>query len=280
MFDVDSETLFTAAAAGVTTIAVSIFTLNVELGYSPVSKLLIVGCFLTGVFALTQRTHDRQLTVFGYGVIVVSAVVLFFETVSTFDLGDGVTVIGLLAIATALFLARYALDADNHLASGQRATYALGVVTTVTVGILVADVVTGGLAYELRLNDNATISQEHEQLSVGSLTATNPTPLPEAVDTPQYQSCTVGNWTAYRPPRDGPERHPVGSDIHVDSGYNEHILSYSTKSYPVRLHLRAANIAGEPISIMHTTECPATDTGAPRVAVFEANDDHPTARPV
>jgi hypothetical protein len=280
MFDVDSETLFTAAAAGVSTIAVSIFTLNVELGYSPVSKLLIVGCFLTGVFALTQRTHDRQLTIFGYGVIVVSAVVVFFETVSTFDLGDAVTVVGLLAIATALFLARYALDADNHLVTGQRATYALGLVTAVTVGVLLTDIVTGGLAYELRLNDNTTVSQEHERLPVGSLTATNPTPLPEAVDAPQFQSCTVGNWTAYRPPRDEPERHAVESDIHVDSGYNEHILSYSEQSYPVLLHLRAENITGEPISIMRATECPATDTGAPRVAVFEANTDLPTARPV
>lgn len=282
MLDLDSETLFNAAAAVITTVAVGIFTLNVDLGYSPVSKILLVVCFLTGIFALTQRTAEHQLTLLGYGVVVVSLLVLFFETVDTFDLGDAVTVLGLLAIAVVLFGSRFVLDADNRFVTGRQATYALGVVVVVTVIVLMADVATGGLAYELRLANEVTVPEsDREQMRVGSLVVTNPTPLPERVDWPRFAVCTAGNWSAYRPTTDEQdERPPIHVDLHVATGYGDHVTSYGSATYPAELHLRGKGIGGETFPVERTDRCPVSDTGKPYIAVFESGSDRLSARPV
>lgn len=282
MFDVDSETLFNTAAAVVATLAVGIFTLNVDLGVSPVSKVLLVVCFLTGVFALTQRTADQQLALLGYGVIVVSVVLLFFETVNTFELGDGTTVLGLLVVAAALFASRFGLDADNRFVTGRQAASVLVVATLLTGTVLTADVATGGPAYDLQLEDRVTVpDDDRRQMSVGSLVATNPTPLPERVETPRYAVCTAGNWSAYRPPADERgERRPVHTDLRDTADYNDHVMSYSSRAYPVELHLDGVAVGGETFPVERTDGCPDTDSGRPYLAVFEMTGDRPGVRPV
>lgn len=282
MIDVDTETLLNTAAAVVTTIAVGIFTLNVNLGYSPVSKMLLVVCFLTGIFALTQRTTDQQLAMLGYGVIVVSLLVLFFETVSTFELGDAVTALGLLVIAAVLFASRLTLDADNRFVTGRQATYALVAVAFVTGTVLTMDVATGGLAYELQLESEVTIPEGvQEQTRIGSLAVTNPTPLPERINEPGYAVCTAGNWSAYRPSsEERDERPPVDSDLHVEAGHSDHVMSYGSTDHPVKLHLEGQGLAGETIPIKRTDGCPDTNTGDPYLAVFESSGDRLGVPPV
>ncbi|MFB6157430.1 MAG: hypothetical protein ABEJ34_06280 [Haloferacaceae archaeon] len=282
MRDVDPKTLFDGAAAVVTTVAVGIFVFNVDLGYSPVSKLLSVVCFLVGIFAITQRTDDRRLTLLGYGVVVVSLVMLFFETVGTFDLGDSVTVLGLLAIAAVLFGARFVLDADDRFVTGRQATRAFVAVALLTGTVLAADVATGGLAYELRLGNEVTVPEgEREQVRAGSLVVTNPTPLPERLDGPRYGVCTAGNWSAYRPSTDQrDERPPIHADLHVETDHEERVMGYSSATYPVELHLEGPGLAGETIPVERTDGCPDVDTGAPYLAVFESSGDEPGVRPV
>lgn len=282
MVDFDSDTLFNGAAAIVATIAVVVFVVDVEFGYSPVSKFALVVLFLAGVFALTQRTSDHQLTLLGYGVVVVSAVALFVETVNTFDVGNALTVAGLLAVAAVLFWVRTRVDENDRFTTGRQATLALVVVAALVAGILVVDVASGGPAYELRSQSEVTVpDSDRNQLRVASVVVTNPTPLPERVDAPNYAVCPAGDWSAHRRSTDSGERQrPVHAHLNVRDGYNEHVLSFSEKTYPVGLYLDGANLTGETFPIQRTDACPESETGAPFLAVYEAPDDRPSARPV
>lgn len=282
MVDIDSETLFNGAAAIVTTIAVLFFILNVEYGYSPVSKTALVVLFLAGIFTITQATDDRQLTLLGYGVIVTASVGLFFDLVNTFNVDSTLTVLGLLLIAAVLFSVRTRLDEENHFVTAQQAKYLLAAVAVLAIGLLAVDVVTGGLQYELHPSSEIEIpAEQHTEIRVASVIVTNPTPLPERVDTPRYRVCTAGNWSAYRPPsREGEPQRDVRADVHVEDGYNEHVMGLSSKSYPVRLHLDGANLEGETFPVQRTTTCPETETGPPYLAIFEAPEQRTNVRPV
>lgn len=282
MVDINSETLFNGAAAIVSTIAVLFFILSVDGSYSPVSKISLVLLFLAGVFAITQRTDDHQLTVLGYGVIVTSSVALFFDTVNAFGADNALTALGLLGIAALLFSLRTRLDEDNHFVTGTRATYALGVVAVFAVSVLVADVATGGLAYELQPeNEIEYADSQREQVRVASVTVTNPTPFPERVRTPNYGACTAGNWSAFSPPSDPDERErTVRANANVQDGYNEYVFGYGTKTYPVELYLEGANLRGETFPVRRTSACPDGETGSPYIALFEAPDDRLYGHPV
>lgn len=275
MVDVDSETLFNAAAATLTTVAVLVFVFTVDLGYSPVSEVAIVVAFLTGVVAITQRTDDRQLTFLGYGVVVVSTVGIFVDAVNTLDLGSAVTVVGLLGIAAALFGLRARLDDANRLISERTATYLFGALTAAAVVILVVDVATGGLAYELQPENRIEIAGDSRENPVAAtVTVTNPTPLPERVDTPRYEACAAGDWSDYRRPAEPEQtdRPPVRANLNVDDGYNDHVLGFSSRTYPVYVFLHAVNVTGERFPVERTSACPDDDTGEPYVAIYEGGD--------
>lgn len=275
MVDIDSETLFNGAAAVVATVAVVFFVANVELGYSPVSKVALVVAFLAGVFAITQRTADYQLTLFGYGLVVTSVVALFFDVVGDFDAGDGVTVVGLLVLSSLLFGLRTRLDEDDRFVSGRTATYAFGTIAVLTAVVLLIDVATGGLAYELQHESSIEVAESpREETTIGSVTATNPTPFPERVETPNYAVCPAGNWSEYAPPSEpGDPDRSVHLDVYVDDGYNEHVFGYGSKSYPITLTVNAANVTGETFPVQRTSSCPDQETGDPYIALFEGEGD-------
>ena len=276
MVDVDSETLFNAAAATLTTAAVLVFVFNVDLGVSPATTVAAVAAFLGGVVAITQRTDDRQLTFLGYGVVVISTVGVFVDVVNTLDLGSAVTVLGLLGIAAVLFGLRARLDDANRLVTERTATRIFGVLTAVAAVILVVDVATGGLAYELQPEPRVEIDGDTRGNPVAAtVTVTNPTPLPERVDTPQYAVCAAGDWSEYRPSGDPErtERPPVRVNLNVDDGYNDHVLGLSSRTYRAYLFVDAANVTGERFAVERTSACPDDDTGEPYIAIYESERD-------
>lgn len=277
MVGIDSETLFNGAAAVLATVAVLFFILNVDLGYSPVSTVALVVAFLAGIFAITQRTTDYQLTVLGYGVIVTAAVALFFDLVNAFDVGNEITVVGLLAVAGLLFALRTRLDDDGRFLTGREATYAFAVLVVLTATVLLVDVTTGGLAYELQHSSTVEYTESpREELRIGTVTASNPTPFPERVEAPRYAVCPGGNWSEYALPSDrGEPERTVHLDVHVDDGYNEHVLGYTSKTYPIRLYMNGANLAGETFPVRTTPDCPDEETGDPYIALFEVTEDRP-----
>lgn len=271
MVEVDSETLFDAAAAVISTIAAVIFVVNVEYAYSPASKYLLVFAFLAGVFAITQRTGDGRRTVLGYGVVVTTGVAAFFEVVNTFDAGNVATVVGLLAIAALLFVLRSRLDDEHRFTSGRSAATAFGAVAGLAVVVLVVDVATGGVAYELQPASEVVLEDaERDEIQVASLAVTNPTPFPERVEPPRYAACAAGDWSEHRPTTDAGER-PREVRLHVDvrDGYNQHVIGYGTKHYPVVLHVDGANLDGERFPVQVTSACPDDRAGSAYVALFE-----------
>jgi hypothetical protein len=279
MVDIDSETLFNAAAAVLTTVAVLVFVFSVDLGHSPVSEVGIAVAFLTGVVAITQRTDDRQLTFLGYGVVVVSVVGLFLDIVNTLDLGTEATVIGLLAFAAVLFGLRTRLDDTNRLVSGRTATVAFGAVTALAVLLLLVDVATGGVAYELQSENQVEISEPRGQVSVATVVVTNPTPLPERVDMPDYAVCAAGNWSEFRrpPEPDAHDRPPVRANLNIERGFDDNVMGFSSRSYRASLFLDGANLTGETFPVERTTACPDDDSADPYIAIYPGRD-HP--RPV
>jgi len=274
MVDLDSETLFNAAAAILSTAAALFFVFDVDLGHSPVSEIALVVLFLAGILLVTQRTEERQLTVLGYGVIVTSSVALFLDAVNTFGVGDPLIVLGLLGIAGLLFYLRTRLDGSHRFLTETQATYAFGAVAVLTAGVLLVDVVTGGLAYELRPESEIEYADtERETVRVASVAVTNPTPFPERVQTPNYEACAAGNWSEFRPPSDPDEpRRDVHLHASVQDGYNEYVLGYSTNTYPVELHVEGADLQGETFPVRVTSTCPDEGTGSPYVALFETRD--------
>jgi hypothetical protein len=275
MVEIDSETLFDVAAAVVATLAVLFFVFNVELAYSPVTEVALVAAFLAGVLTITQRSSDYRLVVLGYGLIVTAVIGLFFDLIGTFDAGDEATVVGLLVLATLLFGLRTRLDDDGHFVTGRTATYAFAVLAVLAVAVLLVDVATGGVAYELQHDATVEyVDTEDSRLVIGAITATNPTPLPVRVQTPRYTACAAGNWSEYAPPSPpGEPERQVHLSLYVDDGYNEHVFAFGSKSYPVTLRIEGANLTGTSFPIERTSDCPGTDTGDPYVALFEAPDD-------
>lgn len=275
VLDVDSETLFNGAAAFVATLAIGIFILGVDPGFSPVTKYGLAVVFLAGVFALTQRTDDQQLLLFGYGVVIVGFVTLFLDVVGTIGLGNAVTVLGLLVIAAVLFGLRTRFDDDNHFVTGRTATVGLAVIAILAVAVFAVDVGTGGPTYELRPESEITVpASDRGELRVASVVVTNPTPLPEQVDVPNYAVCAAGNWSTYRPGSDELDHQPpVRAHLGVRGGYGDHVMSLGSETYPITLHLDGARLRGESFPVERTESCPVTATGTPYLALYEEPDD-------
>ena len=141
--------------------------------------------------------------------------------------------------------------------------------------ILAVDVATGGLAYELQPEPRVEIDGDTRGNPVAAtVTVTNPTPLPERVDTPQYAVCAAGDWSEYRPSGD-PERTegpPVRASLNVDDGYNDHVLGLSSRTYRAYLFVDAANVTGERFAVERTSACPDNDTGEPYIAIYEGGN--------
>lgn len=274
--DIDSETLFNGAAAAVSTVAVVLFIVDHQFPYSPVSKVVLVAAFLGGVFAITQATSDDQLALFGYGVVVVSAFALVLDLTTVFDVGTTLQVLVLLALATALFGIRSALDHRTRFVSGRRAKQAFAALIVLAALVLTVDVVTGGLAYELQTQSTVQISDRREPAGqIGSVVVSNPGPFPLQVDVPHYDVCTAGDWSAYQPQSSDGEPRPVDAHLRIERQYGEHVFGFGEKRYPAFVQLYAANVTGEQFPVQRTRTCPDDGSGDPYLAVYERTENPP-----
>lgn len=276
--DFDSETLFNAAAAAVSTIAVVIFVIDHQFPYSPVTKVTLVVAFLAGVFAVSQATSDDQLTLFGYGVVVVSLVAVLLDLTNTFNVGTTGRVLLLLGFALALFGLRTRLDEGSRFVSGARAKQAFAALVLLAVVVLTVDVASGGLAYELRTQQEVQVSGGSDRgasAQLGQVLVTNPGPFPQRIDIPHYRACAAGDWSEYRIESSDGETRPVDTHLRIDRDYGEHVFGFGEKRYAVVLRLHAENVDGERFLVEPTDRCPDDDSGDPYIAVFERDEDRP-----
>ena len=276
--DFDSETLLNGAAAAVTTIAVIIFIIDRGFPYSPVTKTMLVVAFLAGVFAVSQATDDDQLTLLGYGVVVVSTVALLIDLSNKFDLGTTGQVLLLLGLAVALFGLRMQLDDRSRFTSGARAKQAFAALAAVAVVVLTIDVVSGGLAYELQTQQQVEISGgENPEVggTIGEVVVTNNGPFPQQIDMPRYSVCAAGNWSEYQFQESDGETRPVNAHLRVDRDYGDHVFGFAQKRYDAVVRLHAQNASGEQFRVEQTEACPDEETGEPYLAVYERDDRPP-----
>jgi len=278
--ELDSETLFNTAAAAVAVVAVVLFVLDHQFPYSPVSKAMIVIAFCGGVFALSQRTDDAQLTVLCYGVVVISVVALVLELTTQFDVGGTLQVVALLTLALVLFGLRTRLDERNRFVAGRRASRLFAALAVLAVVVVTVDVVTGGLAYELQTQQQVQVSGDREPgAQLGSVAVSNPGLFPHQIDIPRYGVCTAGNWSSYRPQHDG-ETRPVDASLRVDREYGEYVFGFGEARYPAVVQVHAANVSGEQFGVERTERCPDDESGDPYLAVFERSEDNRYPTPV
>lgn len=274
--NIDSETLFNAAAAAVSTIAVIIFILDHQFPFSPASKVVLIAAFLGGVFALTQSSDDDQLTLLGYAVIVVSAFALFLDMTSQFNVETTLQVLGLLVMAMALFGLRIRLGDRSRFVSRARARQAFAALVVLAVLVVTVDVVTGGLAYELQTQSEVEFSGDRDTAAqIGSVVVSNPGPFPERVDLPRYDVCTAGDWSPYQPTTADGEARPVDAHLNIDHPYGQHVFGFGEKRYPAVVHLHATNVTDEEFLVQRTETCPDDESGDPYLAVFERSENRP-----
>jgi hypothetical protein len=275
--DFDSETLFNAAAAAISTIAVVIFILDSQFPYSPVSKAALIVAFLAGVFAVTQVTNDDQLTLFGYAVVVISTVALLLYLAGTLRAGTTPLVLSLLGLALALFGLRTRIDDRSRFVSPTRAKQLFAAAAVLAAIVLTVDVVAGGLAYELRTQQTVQITADGQRQAgaqLGAVVVSNPTPFPQRIDVPRYEVCAAGNWSEYRIDRPDEEPHPVRAYLSVDHDYGEYVFGFGKRTYPAVLNLNVENADGERFAVERTDRCPDDDEGDPYIAVFEWEDSN------
>ncbi|MFC7177181.1 hypothetical protein [Halosegnis marinus] len=274
--DLDSETLFDVAAGAIAAVAVLFFMFSVDTGLSPVTTVAAVLAFAGGVFAVSQRDDDRTLMLVGYAVVVVTVVGLVARVVGVFRAGSAAVVAALLVVALAIFLLRERLDEDGRLATPGRARAVFAVLLVLAVAVVAVDVGTGGLTYDLDAESEVTVptgDERHGRLTVATLVASNPTPLPERVEAPQYNACTAGDWSAYRfETEPGEPTREAQVRAYVDDGYNEHVLSFGERRFPVELNVNGRNVSGETFPVEVASECPDNTSGDPYVVLFPDPD--------
>jgi len=277
----DSETLFNTAAAAVATIAVVLFILDHQFPYSPVSKSMLVLAFVAGVFAVSQATDDDQLTLLGYAVVVVATVALLLDLTGQFNVETPLQVAGLLVLAAGFFGLRTRLEDESRFVSGTRGKQLFAAVAVLAVAVLLVDVLTGSLVYELQPRSEVELAGEHGvEGRLGAVVVTNPGPFPEAVDVPHYDVCAAGDWSAYRP--EGPEGESRSVDAHlgVEHSYGQHVFGFGEKRFAAVVNVHAEDADGEQFLVERTDRCPDDESGDPYIAVFERDENAPYGTPV
>jgi hypothetical protein len=270
----DSETLFNTAAAAVATIAVVLFIIDHGFPYSPVSKSMLVVAFVTGVFAVSQATDDDRLTLLSYAVVVVATVALVLDLTGQFNVRTPLQVGGLLVLASAFFGLRTRLDDGSRFVSGARGKQLFAAVAVLAVAVLVVDVVTGSLAYELQPRSEVQLTGDREpDARLGAVVVSNPGPFPEGVDIPRYDVCAAGDWSAFRPETPDGESRAVNAHLSVQHGYGDHVFGFGETQYAAVVQIYGDGVAGEQFLVERTDRCPGDESGDPYIAVFERDEN-------
>lgn len=274
----DFDPLFDAAAAGVSGVAVVVFLADLGFLHSPVSRWLLVVAYVAGVFAVSQATTNDRLTLWGYVVLVLSTVALLLAVTGTLAVGLTGRAIVLFVLALVLFDLSERVGTFGRIVSGRRATQAFAVLAVLAAIVVTADVVSGGLAHELRTEQEIHVVAGSETAPVallGEIVVTNPGPLPQRVDIPRYSVCPAGNWSAYRPETANGETRPVDVHLQADGYYGEYVPGFGEHRYAAVLLLDAENVDGEWFPVQRTGRCPDDESGDPYLAVFVQDETEP-----
>lgn len=199
------------------------------------AALLLLG--FIAFFVAGVAVERDVLDVVAFALSGVTYVVFVGYVVVRYSPGETGTFL-LLAASAGLFVGLgYALRAGIQTPSRRTAGYALGGLLVVSVLLVGADALSGGVTYDVQTNESVTVSvpepenpdrYPYIEAEIGAVTASNPSPFLRALDLPSLSGCLVG-----------PTDHPQDS-VYVDTDiqWDEDTIGASTtKSYAVTAEL-------------------------------------------
>ncbi|WP_158598761.1 DUF1109 domain-containing protein [Haloarcula sp. Atlit-120R] len=237
-FGIDSGKLLYALGVLFAAAALLYFVRDVVFDLSITVKAALLLLAFIALFVAGVALERDVLDVVAFALSGVTYVVFVGYVVVRYSPGETGTFL-LLAMSAGLFVGfGYALRAGIPTPSQRTAAAALGGLLIVSAGLVGADALSGGVAYDVQTNESVTVSvpeTEHTpnrypyiEAEVGTVTASNPSPFLRALDLPSLSGCLVG-----------PTEHPDDSVfINTDIKWDEDTIGASaTKSYAVRAEL-------------------------------------------
>ena len=182
----------------------------------------------------------------------------------------------LLAASAGLFVGLgYALRAGIPTPSRRTAGYALGGLLVVSVLLVGADALSGGVTYDVQTNESVTVSVPEPaqgpggyppvRKRFGAVTASNPSPFLRALDLPAISGCLVG-------PTDA-SREDVWVDVERDWD-EDTIAGSTTRSYAIMGEVRLDTNRTEQVTfaIERGVDC-STERSEPTIAIQVGDGD-------
>jgi len=244
-----------------------------DLSITVKAALLLLGFI---AFFVAGVTLERDvLDVVAFALSGVTYVVFVGYVVVRYSPGE-TGIFLLLAASAGLFVGLgYALRAGVPTPSRRTAGYALGGLLVVSVLLVGADALSGGVTYDVQTNESVTVSvPETEQGSggfppvskqIGTVTASNPSPFLRALDLPSLSGCLVG-------PADNPREDMW---VSVDRDWDDDTIAGSTtRSYAITGEFRLDTNRTEQVTfaVERGIDCSA-ERSEPTIAVQVGDSD-------
>lgn len=251
-------------AIGVVTGSVTVlyFVFNNNLGLSPFTTALVGLLLAAGFLVVSLRHEETADTVSLYVLAGVSFLAGSLRFVSAYDLQDLGTLLALSFVSLVSYgLARFRDGLPTPPRTAARVlVVAVVVLSVVFVGV---DLGTGDVGHSVETVEEVTIPAEdpdhHEPtLRLGTLTYTNPSPIPKEAGYPRLEGCVRGVNTTDR-----------GSGVYtrVDRDSNSLIAPLSTTQGSIVTHLDRERFNVSRFDVVRTDRCPA-NTSTPTIAVY------------
>lgn len=274
--DVDSGTILYVVGVLFGLAAFAYFLPDVVFGLSITVRAALLLLAFVGLLLAGLALERDVLDLVAFALAAIAYVVWLYYVVSRYDPGR-TAVFLLLALSAALFVGLgYGLREVEFVLDRRDAAAAVGGLVVAALVLVAADALAGGVAYEVGLNDSATVevperAGDRQSLAlvetrVGTVTASNDFVFREPLDWPRTSGCLVG----FDAPSDerallevGPSRVDAGDSI----GGRSEVAAPITARLPVRTN-RTGPLE---VAVERGGSCEAT-RDSPTLLVFVGDD--------
>lgn len=278
-FELDAGKLLYAIGVGLAIAALVYFVRDLVFGLSITVKAALLFLAFAAFFAVGAATERDVLDAVAFALSGGAYLVGLGYVVTSYPIEDTGTFL-LLAVSAALFVGLgYLLRERGFALPVRTAASVVAVLAVVSLVLVGADAVGGGVTYDLATNESITVEpptgeypDDHVpgvEKRVGALTATNEFVFRRALDPPRVEACVVD--------ADGVVRRHAGVSLDAPGeryGHPQSIGGGETVPLHLTLHLDRDRNQTESVTyaVEQAGECP-TDVDGPTVAVVVDPDD-------